>query len=121
MITAKRTADPMTVGVMRRLNTASLKVTGFFVPVVIPFIGSINMIPIAAPSSARSTDSKTNEVRMLGREKPITRSVAISRERYATAAYIVFMAAKQEPMAMMMATIVPTYLIRAPELVCLAQ
>ena len=48
----------------------------------------------------------------------MTRSTAISLPRYTTAAYIVFMAAKQEPMAMMMATMIPTNLMGAPELVC---
>ena len=57
---------------------------------------------------------------MLGRENPITRRVAISRERYATAAYMVFIAAKLEPIAMITATIHPMSLITAPELVCLA-
>ena len=45
---------------------------------------------------------------MLGREKPRMRNVAISLLRYATAAYIVFIAAKHEPMAMTNATTVPT-------------
>jgi hypothetical protein len=46
--------------------------------------------------------------------------VAISRPRYATAAYIVFMAAKIEPIAMMKPTTNPMIRIGAPELVCLA-
>ena len=44
---------------------------------------------------------------MLPREKPSTRSVPISRARRATAAYIVFIAAKLLPTAMMMATKMP--------------
>src|SRR5580704_13699656 len=120
MMTANAIATPTTTGVMRRLTTISLKVTAFDVPVVMPLNGSIRTIPSAAPSSDNSTDSNTKEVRILGREKPITRRVAISRERYATAAYIVFMAAKLEPIAMMTATTHPMYLMGAPELVCLA-
>ena len=50
---------------------------------------------------------------------PITRSVAISRPRYATAAYIVFIAAKHDPIAMMIATDVPMIWIGFPELVSL--
>src|SRR5580704_8639264 len=121
MMMANTTAEITTFGVIRKLNTASLNVTGLFVPVVIPLNGSIKTMPTAAPSIDNNTDSKTNEVRMLDREKPITRNVAISRDRYATAAYIVFIAAKQEPIAMMIATRVPTNLMGLPLLVCFAQ
>ena len=82
--------------------------------------GSISTIPTAAPNNESSTASRTNEVRMLGRENPFTRKVAISRERYATAAYIVFIAAKLEPIAMITATTHPMNRMTAPELVCLA-
>ena len=85
-----------------------------------PLNGNISTIPTAAPSKDSSTASNTNEVRMLDRENPITRKVAISLERYAAAAYMVFIAAKLEPMAMMTATIQPMVLITAPELVCFA-
>ncbi len=55
---------------------------------------------------------------MLPREKPSTRSVPISRARRDTAAYIVFMAAKLLPTAMMMATKMPTNSIGAAVVVC---
>src|SRR6516165_4980174 len=121
MTTANSTAQPTTLGVIRKLNTASLNVTGLLVPVVIPLNGSIKRMPTSAPNSDKSTDSRTNELRMLGRENPITRKVAISRARYATAAYMVFSAAQQEPMAIITATIVPTNLMGLPESVGLAQ
>ena len=44
---------------------------------------------------------------MPAREKPSTRSVPISFDRLATAAYMVFIAAKLLPIAMMQATKVP--------------
>lgn len=51
------------------------------------------------PSKERASDSKTNEVRMPGREKPLMRGMAISLDLFATAATIVFMAAKHDPIA----------------------
>ena len=55
---------------------------------------------------------------MLDCEKPSTRNVPISRERLATAANIVFIAAKLLPTPMMMATKIPSDSISAPEEVC---
>ena len=55
---------------------------------------------------------------MLPREKPSTRSVPISRARRATAAYMVFMAAKLLPTAMMIEMKIPRYCSGAAELVC---
>ena len=55
---------------------------------------------------------------MLPRENPSTRSVPISRARRATAAYIVFMAAKLLPTAMMMDTKIPVYSMGAAPCVC---
>ena len=118
IIIAKIIEVRITPGVMRNANTTSLKVTWFDVPVVIPLNGSISTIPIVAPISDSITASSTNDVKILGRENPITRSVAISRDRYATAAYIVFIAAKLEPIAIMIATNQPMNLMTAPELVC---
>src|SRR5690242_17820307 len=104
---AKMSAVITTPVVTRKENTASLKVTALAVPVVMPLKGSMSKIPTSAPASASSTDSIMKEVRMLGFEKPRIRRVAISRERYATAAYMVFIAAKDEPTAMKMATMTP--------------
>ena len=55
---------------------------------------------------------------MLPCEKPSTRSVPISRALRATAAYIVFMAAKLLPTAMMTEMKIPIYSIGAATLVC---
>ena len=63
--------------------------------------------------SARHRDSKTNESSTEMRENPSARSVAISRVRAATAAYIVFIAPKQAPIAMTMPTKKPRNLIGA--------
>jgi len=52
--------------------------------------------------------------RILPREKPSTRRVPISRARRATAAYMVFMAAKLLPMAMITQTKIPMNSIGAP-------
>src|ERR1017187_10942377 len=120
MARAKTIAYIATCHVICRLNTTSLNVTAFDVPVCIPLNGSISRSPATAPNRASNNDSKTNEVKMAGRENPNTRKVAISTPRYATAAYIVFIAAKLDPMAMMIATTMPMYLIGAPELVCFA-
>ena len=81
MMMAKIIANQITPGVIRKLNTASLNVTGFEVPVVMPLKGRIRTMPTIAPSKASSSDSNTKEVRILGRENPITRKVAISRAR----------------------------------------
>ena len=53
---------------------------------------------------ASSTDSITNENRMLKREKPSARSVPISRVRCDTMAYMVFIAPNTAPMPITMAT-----------------
>ena len=88
--------------------------------VVMPFSGITRRQPSRPPSPASSTDSKKKLSRMLPFEKPSTRKVPISRARRATAAYMVFMAAKLEPTAMMMATKMPTNWIGAPAAVCSA-
>src|SRR3984893_7798757 len=99
MIKAKMTAVIVTPQVTCRLKTVSLNVSWLPIPVLMPLNGNIKTIPTTAPSNERSNASITNEVRMLGRENPMIRRVAISFERYATAAYIVFMAAKLDQWA----------------------
>src|SRR5437660_12106729 len=101
----------MPVGVIRNANTTSLNVTAFDVPVDIPLNGSTSTMPTTAPSNDSTSDSNTKDVRMLGLLNPMTRSVAISRLRYATAAYIVFMAAKIDPIPIMKPTMYPTTLM----------
>ena len=65
-------------------------------------------IPSAQPSapatSAMHSDSTRNDTRMLVREKPRARSVAISRVRWATTAYMVFIAPNTAPTAITTAT-----------------
>ena len=81
MTRAKTTAVIATLQVKCRLKTVSLKVSELPIPVVMPLNGRIRMIPTIAPSNESISASITNEVRMLGLEKPMMRSVAISRER----------------------------------------
>src|SRR6202035_3997469 len=88
MTSAKPTATTATSGVICRLNTTSLNVTAFDVPVCNPLNGNISKIPTTAPSRDSINDSRTKEVKIDGRENPSTRNVAISLPRYATAAYI---------------------------------
>src|SRR4051812_19865792 len=100
MNAAKHTAVITICGVILMLNTTSLNDIMLYVPVVIPLNGSINSGAAAPPNNDNTSDSNTNDVRMLGRLNPITLSVAISLPRYAPAAYIVFIAAKLDPTAM---------------------
>ena len=75
-----------------------------------PLSGSTSRQPSTPPSAGEQHrfDEEADH-RMLPREKPSTRSVPISRARRATAAYMVFMAAKLLPIAMMTATKIPVY------------
>ena len=50
-------------------------------PVLMPLNGNIKIIPTIAPSNESSNASITNDVRILGRENPMMRRVAISFER----------------------------------------
>ena len=111
---------PPMVGVTVRLNEISLKVTKLPMPVVRLFSGSTSSRPRTPPSADSSSASTVKLARMLAREKPSTRRVPISAERRATAAYMVFIAAKQLPMAMMTATKVPRYWMGAAEVICWA-
>ena len=78
------------------------------------------MQPSAPPSSESSNDSSRNDSNTLPREKPSIRRTPTSRDRRATAAYIVFIAAKLLPIAMTMATKIPSACTGWPETVCLA-
>ena len=101
----------MSRGVTLKSKAISEKVFMLKVPVDIPFTGSASRQPRTPPTSARSSDSSINENRMLRLLKPSTRRVAISRVRYAVAAYIVFITAKDEPTAMIAAMRYPRTLI----------
>jgi len=88
------------------------KVCQLMVPVVRPFSGRTTMQPRRPPTSAMHKDSTTNEMTMLPLPNPSARSVAISRERSATAEYIVFSAPKTAPIPITTAMIEPSTVIR---------
>src|SRR5438132_6831144 len=87
-------------GVTRNANATSLNDDQFVVLVVMPLIGKASRQPITPPTNASSTDSIRNESMIEPFEKPSVSSTAISRVRCETAAYIVFMAPKIAPTAM---------------------
>jgi len=107
------------VEVIRKLKTTSLNVTKLAVAVEIPWMGRAIRQPSVPPTKDRHTDSKRNEVRMLHLENPRALNVPISRDRDITAPYIIFMAAKQEPIPIKVAINVPRILIPTEELVWL--
>ena len=72
-----------------------------------PSKGRTSRQPSIPPSKESSSDSKRNESSTLPREKPNILRTPTSRARRATAAYIVFIAAKLLPMAMMIETNTP--------------
>ena len=67
-------------------KATSLKLGVWPDAVVKPLIGNARRQPRSPPARAGSADSTTNENRMLRREKPMARSVLISRVRAATIA-----------------------------------
>ena len=73
-----------------------------------PFIGIASTIPIAPAVTASTSDSSRNDVITAIGAKPSARSVPISVVRDETAAYIVFIAPKIAPTAMITATIIPS-------------
>ena len=105
-------------GPTRRLNAISLKLVKLIMLAETKFRGTVSRQPIKPPSSDSKTDSRKKLVRMLPRENPSTRSVPTSLALRATAAYMVFMAAKLDPTAMIMAMNTPKYCTGAAELVC---
>ena len=92
---------------IRNLNATSLKLAKFVVPVDTPCTGSASTQPMTPPTIARAIDSAMNAVTMRMRENPSARSVPISRVRYATAAYIVFIAPNIAPIDKMSVTNAP--------------
>ena len=102
-------------GVIRNAKAISLKLWVWPVPVEKPFMGKASRQPMTPPTTARNTDSITNENRIARREKPSARSVPISRVRAATIAYIVFMAPNTAPMPMTTATKLASALQHAGE------
>jgi len=116
---ASEKTSPVTIspGVSRKAKTTSEKVAKFVVPVT-PERASFTASqprtqPRSPPSRARTIDSRTKETMIETRPKPRARRVAISRVRADTAAYIVFMAPKQAPIAMTTPTKRPRNLIGA--------
>ena len=108
----------ITSGPTRKLKLVSLKVTKFPIPVVTPFKGKAITHANSPPSSDSNSDSIRKLSVMLPRVKPRMRSVPTSFARRATAAYMVFIAAKQLPIAMMMQTKIPRNFTGREEIVC---
>ena len=102
-------------GVMRKLKSTSLKFVKLAVPVEMPCNGSARIHPTSPPRSASNVDSSMKDDKMLQRENPSARRVPTSLVRERTVAYIIFMAAKQEPMPMTSAMKVPSALIPTEE------
>ena len=110
----------MEAGSTRKLNAISLKVTKLPTPVVTLFSGSTSTQPRIPPSIESNSDSTRKLNMMLPRENPSARRVPISFERLATAAYMVFIAAKLLPTAMIAEIRTPRNCIGAPADVCLS-
>ncbi len=91
-------------GPMRISKLLTLKVTKFPRVVVTRFSGSTIRQASTPPTSESINDSRKKLNRILPLVKPRMRSVPISLDLRATAAYIVFIEAKQLPTAMMMQT-----------------
>src|SRR4030095_5087136 len=102
-------------GVMRKLKSTSLKFVKLAVPVEMPCKGNARMHPTRPPSSASNVDSSMKEERMLQRENPSARRVPTSLVRERTVAYIIFIAAKQDPTPMTTAIKTPSALIPTDE------
>ena len=93
---------------MRNAKDRCANVCQFIVPVVMPFTGSTAMQPMTPPMSAIHNASLRNEMTMAMLPKPSARRTAISRERSATAEYIVLSAARIAPSPITRATIPPS-------------
>src|SRR5438552_7108618 len=91
-------------GVMRNAKARWENVCQFIAPVVSPFKGSTAIQPSNPTTREINSASKTNDRTMLEAPKPRARMVAISRERSATAEYMVFSAPKIAPTPMIPAT-----------------
>src|SRR5579864_4040767 len=81
--------------------------------VEIPSIGSARITPTTPAADARISASSRNESITAPPLNPRARSVPISIVRAETAAYIVFIAAKIAPIAMITATTIPSACIRS--------
>ena len=96
---------------IRKANARWEKVCQFIVPVVSPLTGNTAMQPITPPIPAINRDSNRNETTTLVVPKPNARMVAISRDRSATAEYMVLSAPKTAPIAITAAISVPSTVI----------
>ncbi len=74
--------------------------------------------PSRPPTRQSTRASSTKETRIERREKPIARSVPISRVRAETCAYIVFIAPKAAPIAVKIPTMKASALMGAPVIIC---
>ena len=107
----KSSPSPNRNGVIRKANARCENVCQFIAPVVSPFKGNTATAPSIPPTKEMSRASTIKENTTLPAPKPRARRVAISRERSATAEYIVFKAPNTAPMPMIKATIPPSHSI----------
>ena len=114
MAAAKTSPMAMALDPTRNWNEISLKVEKLPTAVVMPLRGRASSTPATPPRRARKTDSSVKERRIMPRVNPSARSVPISFERRAMAAYMVLVAAKALPMAMITATEKPTICSGSP-------
>src|SRR5262245_37400136 len=119
-IRAKATPAAIAGGPTRKLNAISLKVAKLPTAVVRLFSGSASRQPRMPPINDNNSDSSRKLSRMLTRENPSARKVPISVARRATAAYMVFMAAKLLPTAIIKETRMPRYWSGAPATIWLS-
>ena len=104
-------------GVMRKAKARCEKVCQFMVPVVRPLTGSAARQPTSPPIPAMNSASTTKDITTLGPPKPSARMVAISRERSATAEYMVLRAPNTAPSPITAATIEPST-VMSPVSIC---
>ena len=106
----------------RKLKRISENVRKFMVPVgfVMTRLKSTNAsaVPRIPPARQSTSASRTKESSTDRRENPIARSVPISRVRAETCAYIVFIAPKEAPIAVITPTRIARTLMGAPVTIC---
>jgi len=109
-------------GVRRKAKIISENVVKLIVPVTPERASLMASIPKRQPRRpprrARQSDSIMNETKIARREKPRTRSIAISCVRAETVAYIVFIAPKLAPIAIITPMNNPKNLMGAAVDVC---
>src|SRR5947207_2286651 len=102
MTTANVSPANRSSGVTRKLNAISLKLDQFVVPVTMPLRGSAKRQPRMPPMTAMNADSARKLTRTVHGLKPSVSRTPISGAREEIAAYIVLIAPKTAPTAMML-------------------